>query len=244
MDGRLITVLLAFCGVSQAQISSTWTLASDYDFRGTSNSATDPVLQASIDYEAPGGFWIGAWASNFDYGPQYDGNIEIDLYVGYTHELSEQRSWSAGITAYTFPDSDAAIEIETSYEGYVDVSLGGFHAAQWYAPDYAAAGASASYTEANYTWSLPRALSLRAHAGYAWGDYWDDADLGGGTLADYALTLSREWGRFTLAGKVTGTDAGERRVTRGAFANDARFVFSIETTFPWGHSPDDSAGDN
>ncbi len=235
----LLTSLLMVCGAAQAQLGTTWTLASDYDFRGTSNSATDPVLQASLDYETPKGFWIGAWASNFDYGPGYDGDLELDLYAGYTHELSETRSWSAGLTAYTFPDSHGSIEngpigVQSSFEGYVDVTLDGFHAAQWYTPDYAKLGASALYTEANYLWTLPRAFSLRAHAGIAWGDYWDREDLGAGTLGDFALALSCAVGQFTLAGTITGTDAsGARRVTHGAFTNQARFVLSVETTFPW-----------
>jgi uncharacterized protein (TIGR02001 family) len=46
----LVTGLLAISGVSQAQFSSTWTAVSDYDFRGVSQSATDPALQGSADY--------------------------------------------------------------------------------------------------------------------------------------------------------------------------------------------------
>jgi uncharacterized protein (TIGR02001 family) len=233
---RMLAVIAALAAgtTARAELSSTWTLASDYDFRGVSNSATDPVLQASLDYEAPNGFWIGAWASNFDYGPEYDGTIELDLYAGYTHTISETRSWSAGVTAYTFPGSDDPIEIDTSFEGYVEVTLDSWHAAQWYSPDYAKAGASAFYTEANYTWTLPRDFSLRAHAGYAWGNYWRDTALGGGELADYSLTLARSFGNFVLAGKFTGTDArGERRISDGPFANDFRFVLALETTFPW-----------
>ncbi len=46
----LVIGLLGLSGVSQAQFSSTWTAVSDYDFRGFSQSAKDPALQASADY--------------------------------------------------------------------------------------------------------------------------------------------------------------------------------------------------
>ena len=46
----LVTGLLALSSVSQAQFSSTWTAVSDYDFRGFSQSGTDPALQGSADY--------------------------------------------------------------------------------------------------------------------------------------------------------------------------------------------------
>ncbi len=46
----LVAGLLTLSSVSQAQFSSTWTAVSDYDFRGYSQSGTDPALQASADY--------------------------------------------------------------------------------------------------------------------------------------------------------------------------------------------------
>ncbi len=64
----LVTGLLALSGVSQAQFSSTWTAVSDYDFRGFSQSAKNPALQASADYAfGESGFSMGAWASNVDF---------------------------------------------------------------------------------------------------------------------------------------------------------------------------------
>jgi uncharacterized protein (TIGR02001 family) len=227
--------LLTLSGTAHAQLSSTWTLTSDYDFRGVSVSAGDPALQASIDYEFESGFALGAWASNIDYGPGYDGDVELDYYVSWSREISAGRAWSAGLTWYTYPGSDDPIEIEPYAEAYVAVTLGGFHGAQWYAPGYAGSAAGALYTEANYTWGLPREFMLSAHAGYSYGDYFESDDLGGGELADFALTLARAVGHFTLAAKITGTDAsGARRVSSGPFTNDTRCVLSVATTFPWG----------
>lgn len=230
----LAAALAATGDLAHAQLSSTVTAVSDYEFRGVSLSETDPALQASLDYEFANGFAIGAWASNLDYGDDYDGNFELDLYASYTREISESASWSAGLTAYTYPDSSAPQKIEPYLEGYVEITLGSFGAAQWYADDYSGLGVGALYTEVNFTQELPRNFSIAAHLGLSWGDYWDDDTLGGGELYDYSLGMTYLAGNFTLGAKVTGTDAsGDRKVTSGAFTNDARFVFSIATTFPW-----------
>jgi uncharacterized protein (TIGR02001 family) len=230
----LAAVLAATCGRAHAQLSSTVTVVSDYEFRGVSLSQTDPALQASLDFEFATGVAIGTWASNLDYGDDFDGSFELDFYASYTREISETTSWSAGVTAYTYPDSHAPLKIEPYLEGYVDITLGSFNAAQWYAGDYSGLGVDALYTELNYTFELPRNLSIAAHLGLSWGDYWNDDTMGGGELFDYSLGVTYQPGNFALGAKFTGTDAsGERRVTSGAFTNDARFLVSIATTLPW-----------
>ena len=102
----LVTGLLALSGVSQAQFSSTWTVVSDYDFRGVSQSAKDPALQGSADYAfGDSGFSVGAWASNVDFSP-FDGDIELDLYANYAGKINDTFSWTAGLTYYSYPGSD------------------------------------------------------------------------------------------------------------------------------------------
>lgn len=227
--------LLAFAGAASAQWTSTVTLVSDYEYRGVSLSKENPALQASVDYAFDNGLAVGAWATNLDYGPDYDGSYEVDGYVTFTRSVSESTQWSVGLNAFTYPDSNRALRIESYVEGYADVTLGGLNLAQWYAPDYGNLGVAELYTEANYTWTLPRDFALRAHAGYSWGEYWRDRDLGGGEVVDYSFGLTWTAGHVSLGAKITGTDMdGERRITHGAFTNDARLVVSLETTFPWG----------
>ena len=70
-------------GLANAEISSTWTLTSDYDWRGLTQTDEDPALQASIDWADESGWYIGAWASNVDFGPG-DPSYEVDLYTGFS----------------------------------------------------------------------------------------------------------------------------------------------------------------
>jgi len=241
----LVTGLLAISGVSQAQFSSTWTVVSDYDFRGVSQSGKSPALQGSADYAfGDSGFSIGAWASNVDFDP-FDGDIELDLYANYVGKINDTFSWTAGVTYYTYPGSDSKMvgPIELAalgeyWEAYVGLNAGNFSFKQWYADDFYESGSSAEYTEANYTQPLGDKFSLAFHLGYSWGDYWDNlGDLPGdfnGDQLDYAVQGNLTAGKFTVFAKFTGTDAsGDQKTTIDQGNNEPRFLIGVSTTFPW-----------
>ena len=227
----LVTGLMAISGVSQAQFSSTWTAVSDYDFRGWSQSAKDPALQASADYAfGDSGFALGAWASNVDFsnpGAPNDADIELDIYGGYTGKVNDTFSWTAGFVEYTYPSSD---DVKDFAEIYVGFSAGNFGFKQWYADKYFGGSNSALYSEANYTQPIGDKFSLAFHLGYTWGDYWD-----GGELTDYAVQGNFTAGHFTIFAKFTGTDAsGLEKETRDGNNNEPRFLIGAMTTIPWG----------
>lgn len=220
----LVVGLMGLSGVSQAQFSSTWTLVSDYDFRGTTQTAKDPALQASADYAFGDTGWaIGAWASNVDFGDD-DADIELDLYAGYTGEINETFSWTAGVTYYTYPSSD----LDETLELYAGFNAGDFGFKQWYSDDWGGTGDSAQYTEVNYTIGINDAVSVGLHAGYSWGDYWDDFET-----FDYGVQLNYTYNNFTFFGKFTGTD-GDAEVKTDVGNNEARFLVGVTTTLPWG----------
>lgn len=222
----LVTGLLAISGVSQAQFSSTWTAVSDYDFRGVSQSGTDPALQGSADYAfGDSGFSVGAWASNVDWGVEDE--IELDLYMNYTGTINDTFAWTAGATWYDYPDGD---DLDGYWEAYVGFNAGKFSMKQWFADDYVALGQSAMYTEANYTEPMTDSVSLTLHAGYSWGAFWDDLE----PQFDYAAQINWTAGHFTVFGKITGTDAtGPFKVEGDVGNNEARGLIGVSTTFPW-----------
>src|SRR5688572_8413123 len=169
----LTTGLLLVAGAAQAGVTSTWTATNDYDFRGNSQSATDPALQGSLDYAHDSGWYIGAWASNVDFqanGAQTD--IEVDLYTGFTKTLESGFAYDVGIVGYQYDESDA-----NYLEVYGSIAKDWFKAKLWYSPDFAGDTTSgdteAWYLEANGTWALPSNFSILAHVGYSTGDYWD-----------------------------------------------------------------------
>ena len=222
----LVTGLLAISGVSQAQFSSTWTAVSDYDFRGFSQSAKNPALQASADYAFSNGLSIGAWASNVDFGDSVDGDIELDFYLNYVGKINDTFAWTAGFTYYSYPGSD---DIGEYPEFYVGLNAGAFSFKQWYADKLYDSDFSGEYTEANYTVPVGDKFSLAFHAGYAWGDAWEDNEL-----FDYAVQGNYTAGNFTIFGKFTGTDAsGDMKFTSDENNNEPRFLVGVMTTLPW-----------
>jgi uncharacterized protein (TIGR02001 family) len=225
----LVTGLLAISGVSQAQFSSTWTAVSDYDFRGVSQSAKDPALQGSADYAFENGLSIGAWASNVDFGDAIDEDIELDLYVNYTGTINDTFAWTTGVTWYDYPAGD---DLEGYWEAYLGFNAGAFSMKQWYADSFYALEENALYTEANYTLPIGEKFSLAFHAGYSWGDFWEDADA---EVFDYSVQGNFTAGNFTIFGKFTGTDAsGPFKITGDVGNNEPRFLVGVMTTFPWG----------
>jgi uncharacterized protein (TIGR02001 family) len=228
------TMLLAAQGV-HAQFSSTLTLTNDYDFRGFSQSAKDPALQGSLDYAFANGFAVGAWASNVDFGPEVDGDIELDVYANYTGAINDTTSWVAGLVYYLYPgsdESDTQAAIGEYPEYFVGLNTGPLAFKQWYANDLYDTGEDGYYTEGNATVELPQEFSLLLHAGYSWGDLWD---LVGGEIFDYSVGLGYDVRNFSLSLKYTGTDAsGDQKITTDESNNEGRIVFAVSTTLPWG----------
>jgi uncharacterized protein (TIGR02001 family) len=222
----LVLGLLGLSGVSQAQFSSTWTAVSDYDFRGFSQSAKDPALQASADYAfGESGFAIGAWASNIDFSP-LDGDLELDIYANYTGEINDTFSWTVGFNYYTYPGSD---DIGEYPEYFVGFSAGDFSFKQWYADNLFDLDVEGMYTEGNYSLAINDAVSLGFHLGYAWGDAWEAEEI-----IDYAVQVNWAVNNFTLFAKFTGTDADDTEITGDVGNNEPRFLVGVSTTLPWG----------
>lgn len=226
------TAALAAAGTANAgEFSSTITAASEYDFRGFSQSAKDPALQASLDYGFDNGFAIGAWASNVDFEPA-DGDIELDLYAGYSASISDTLGWNVGAVYYMYPGSD---DIGEYWEAYAGLDVGPVSLKQWYADDLYEIGESGLYTEANASFPIGESgFSILAHVGYSWGDAWDE-DVLGGEIFDYSVGVGYDFSNFSVALKYTATDAsGDQKITDDVGNNEGRVVFTISTTLPWG----------
>jgi uncharacterized protein (TIGR02001 family) len=224
--------LFAAAGAAQADISSTVTLTNDYDFRGNSQSATDPALQASIDYADDSGWYVGGWASNVDFGED-DPDFEVDLYGGYTFGSEDSVLYDVGLVYYAYPgESDLNF-----FEAYAGATIDMFDAKLWYSNDFGGddteGSTAAWYLEANGTIPMPvENLALLLHAGYSLGDYWDEA---GDELLDYSIGVGYTVSNFELALKYVDTSGdADVEVTDDVFNNEGRLIFTVSTTFPWG----------
>lgn len=217
------SALLAVAGFSHAEVSSTVAITSDYDFRGLTQTDEDPALQASVDYASDDGWYVGAWASNVDF-PGYDGSLELNLYTGYAGELDSGLGWDVGLVWYVYPGSDSSAtedKLEDFPEIYGKLSYNVFSAALWYSNDYGGADESSMYLEGGVDLPLPRDFSLGLHAGYSFGDYWDDVEE---KYVDYSIGVGYSLDNFDLSLRYVDTDIDDY---------DDRVIFTVTTTFPW-----------
>ncbi len=220
--------LLGAATAANAGVTSTWTLTNDYDFRGNSQSAKDPAIQGSLDFAAESGWYVGAWASNVDFDSDVD--YEVDVYTGFTGSSESGLGYDVGLVYYAYPDDSDVNYIEA----YGSIAKDWFKGKLWYSDDFGGdltrGDTPAFYAEVNGTFPLPENFSILAHAGYSFGDYWDD--LGDETL-DYSIGVGYTLDKFNLALKYVDTDT-DVVVTDDVFNNEGRVIFTIATTFPWG----------
>lgn len=225
-----MALLAALPTAYAVDLSFTPTFTSDYDFRGISNSALKPAFQPSLDLSTDGGFRANVWASNIEFGiPDVD--VELDYALAWSGDAAGL-NLDSGVALYTYPNAS-----DLNYpEAWVGLAreFGDTLAIDgklWYSWNYAGADRSATYVESNATLGLPvGGLELSLHAGYSSGDYWDDVN-GRGYL-DYAVGVSKTFGRLDVALKfIDGSDLPDL-VGSDIFSTDRKLVFSVATQFP------------
>lgn len=221
--------LLAAAGVAQAEVSTTWTLASDYDFRGASQTSTDPAIQGSVDFASQSGWYIGLWGSNVDFGPGVDASYEVDLYTGFSGGAEDGLGWDVGLVYYAYPqDSDLNYP-----EIYGKLSYGMFTGGLSYSNDWVNSNMSAFYVSGEANVPLPNNFSLLAHAGYSFGDFWSEVDS---KYVDWSVGVGYTVGRFNMALKYVDTTLGQNDFwfsSDNVNNTEGRLLFTIATTFPW-----------
>ena len=80
----------------------------DYRFRGVSLSAGDFALQGGIDFVHDSGFYVGTWGSSIQGGTPY-GEVELDIYAGWTGMVAEGVTLDLGLLYYLYPTGDDAL---------------------------------------------------------------------------------------------------------------------------------------
>lgn len=146
---------LAFCGSVRAQdVSGNVAVATDYVFRGVSQTEEDVAVSAGVDV-TKGAFYAGAWASSVSFAGDGETSVEGDLYLGVRPEFAGW-TWDFGAVAYLYDDPSGL-----DYD-YVEAKVAASRpfgpatigAAVYWSPDFfGAAEDEATYLEANAAFS-------------------------------------------------------------------------------------------
>jgi len=252
LAGLGIVALVLASGVAQAEVSSTVTAASDYDFRGITQTALDPAIQASLDWSGESGLYAGLWGSNIDFGnyipdnsyippggidPDADEevgvglNVEVDAILGYAGSFTDDLGYDVGATYYKYLGGGNNGDIDFDYtEVYAGISYKILSTKVWYSWDYSNSGDSAWYAEANGDIPLPWwDLGVALHAGYSGGNYWDNEENGLSEYYDYSVGVTRSFGHFDFAVKyIDGSDLKDADCSRGSIECGGDPVFSSQ----------------
>ncbi len=167
--------LTAVAGTASAQdpeVAFNIVATSDYVFRGFSQTSEDPAIQGGVDFTI-GSVYLGAWASNVDFGDNTD--AEIDVYGGYRWE-SVGVAWDVGVVGYFYAPGN-----NSDYD-YVEVKAAGSRAvgpvtvgaAVFFSPDFFGADDEATYLEGNAAFTPADKWTVSGAVGKQWLNVTDD----------------------------------------------------------------------
>lgn len=111
-------------GESGFTFSANVALVTEYRFRGVDLSGSEIAIQGGFDVSHSSGFYAGTWASSLDEDTVGYGSIELDLYGGWSGNLTEGLSTDVGFIAYTYPDAPAGDFDYYELYGSLSFSLG------------------------------------------------------------------------------------------------------------------------
>ncbi len=205
---------------SDITISGSATIASQYRFRGLSQSDNEPVIQGSITAKHASGLYVGTWgssASSADFAttPIDIGGTEIDVFGGYAHEFADMGlTADVGVYGYLYPAATGG----NYYEVYGSL-------AKTYGPDTAKVGVyyapaqkvftnlgsttrNNTYVYGDLSSAVPGTpLTVHGHLGHTGGGFNYAKQY-----MDFSAGVTYTWKMLSLDASVVGTNVGKGTV--------------------------------
>jgi len=213
----------------EVETSANVTLASDYSFRGVSQTTRDPAIQGGFDATWSSGFYVGTWASTVNFGD--DASIEWDLYAGYGGDINENLSYDFGYIRFEYPSEGDALDYN---EIYGSLTFGDFTAGVYYSNEYLNLDdVDWFYPYAQYSLGLGGSdMSIDFHLGWNIADDNSNNDFeslfGDDQYIDYSVVLNIPVAGLDFAVGVYGTDIDSDVCDDDC---EARAIFSVSKSF-------------
>ena len=171
---------------------------SEYMFRGISQTDDKPAVQLGAGYSFSNGLYVGAWASNVDFGESTD--AEVDTFVGWNGDVNDTFNLDVQLVRYNYVGEPTGVDYAyneligkaTIAEDYT-VTLG-------YTNDYLNSSENSVYTAVGGSWDVGNEVNLTAGLGYT---------TNSGPLdnyADYSVGVNRDFGPVNIGVGYIGTD--------------------------------------
>lgn len=187
------------------EFSGEVTAASDYVWRGVSQTMEDPALQLELTLGHESGFYAGVFGSNVDFGDPDDGiDYELSGYAGWAGELGAGTELDIFVSRVVYPGHNGAdydtdyteIEANLAFADYYNVGVA-------YSPDIFNLGGKGWYYYAGADFPLGETgFTLGLQAGH-----YDLDDAAGDSYSDWMVGVSREFGPINARLQYTDTSS-------------------------------------
>ena len=215
--------------------SASFALATDYVWRGISQTNNAAAIQGSFDISHDSGAYFGVWGSNVDFGDggnpiaPNNNSLELDIYLGFSRDVDlggTSITYDVGWLHYQYPQESDALNFNEVYLGLSASPIENLNVSGYWYQDVALENRfglgymdlASDYTLPDWAWNT----TLVGHVGY----YAKGGDLGD-SYWDWKAGIAKDLYGFNV--EVAYTD------TSGASAADKiagpRAVATLSTTF-------------
>ncbi|KGJ98465.1 TorF family putative porin [Thalassotalea sp. ND16A] len=184
-----ILLFFLFCGFCTSSVSALEGLSanvagtSNYLWRGLEQTGGKAAVSGGIDYDIGSGFYVGTWLSDADWAEEM--TYELDVYGGFSGNISDSMTYDVGFTHYAYPDAVANLDFTE-----VNASLGFGAFSISYVVLVDAEGADAgddSYISADAEFEVATDLALALHVGTGTDEFY-----AGESFVEYGASLSKD----------------------------------------------------
>ncbi|MDA0366963.1 MAG: TorF family putative porin [Proteobacteria bacterium] len=245
--GKILTAMLStalFSGTAIAQdsannVSGNVTLASDYVYRGISQTEEGPAIQGGFDYAHASGIYVGVWGSNLNFQDSNEATIEIDVYGGISRDLamfsSDARtvSWDIGALHYDYPAAAETLNYDfNEVYGGLSLAQGPFEAGIKisHSPNFFADSQKSTYYALTTSWATKLPWAPTFSGGIGRQKVENNTRFGSPDYTDWNLGLSVSVAGVDLS--LTYFDTDLKKAQCASTENcEPRGVFAISKSF-------------
>lgn len=216
------------------EVSFNAALASDYRYRGISQTRLQPALQGGTDYvNNPSGLYAGAWASTIKWTKDAGGggSVEVDLYAGKRGSLTSDFSYDVGVLTYVYPSNGLAVSANTT-EIYGQLNYGPAYVKYSRATTNLfgfANSKNSGYLDLGANIEIDSGLVLNLHAGHQ-----QVKNNSISAYTDWKVGVTKDFGVLSASLAVIGSNASETAYAspaNGKFLGKTSVVAMLSKTF-------------
>ena len=210
---------------SPGEIGLTVSIASDYVFRGISQTMGEPAFQGSVDVDYSNGVYASLWASNVDFVPDQEpddgARLELDLVLGVELDIGSQATLDLSVVRYLFPGTIDGVDYD--YTEWLATTVIGerFHISSGYADSVFGTGQPGWFYETGAQFPLRGDIALGVRLGR-----YDLDSAYGARYNYYQIGVSRRYGALGWELTYHDTSASAEEFSYASVSRP-RAVFSV-----------------